>query len=147
MRSTILLGCAFAAAVGWSAYGGQFAKHSSLEGLPGDSFSCTVGHIVDADTFDCIGGPRIRVAGINAAERDGSCRNGSPCVDVPESAARVELVRLVAGQTLTCEPNGADPYGRTPAFCRTPAGVDLSCAMLETGTVARWDRFWGGHRC
>lgn len=38
-------------------------------------------------------------------------------------------------------------YNRIAAFCRTAAGVDLSCAMLDSGTVARLDRHWNGHRC
>jgi len=110
------------------------------------SFPCQAGHIVDADTFDCIGGPRIRVAGINANERDGRCNSGAPCVDVPETVARAELARLIEGQTLQCEANGTT-YNRVAAFCRRHDGVDVSCAMVESGTVARWNRHWNGHRC
>ena len=29
----------------------------------------------------------------------------------------------------------------------TAAGADLSCAMLDSGTAARWDRYWRGRRC
>jgi hypothetical protein len=30
---------------------------------------------------------------------------------------------------------------RIAAFCTLPSGEDLSCAMVESGTVLRWDRY------
>jgi hypothetical protein len=36
---------------------------------------------------------------------------------------------------------------RTAAWCVTSRGVDLSCAMVATGTVLSWERYWKGHRC
>lgn len=147
MRSTLLLGAALAGMVGWSALTvDTVGKQGADPG--GDGFACTVGRILDSDTFDCVDGPRIRLGGVNGRERDGSCRRAAPCVDMPADAATAELVRLAAGETLRCERNGSDPYGRVSAFCRRRSdGVDLSCAMLEAGAVARWDRYWNGHRC
>lgn len=112
----------------------------------GGGFSCTVSRIIDGDTFDCIGGPRVRVAAINARERDGSCRRNAPCQAASNAQAEAVLSNLIAGQVLQCEPNGTTG-NRIAAFCRTSAGVDLSCSMMSSGTVAKWNRHWRGHRC
>lgn len=112
----------------------------------GNSFPCTVASVHDGDTFRCADGTRIRVAGIDARELDGSCAPGHPCASAPPEAATAALDRLVDGETLSCEPNGTT-YKRIAAFCRRPDGVDVSCAMLASGTVALWPRYWKGHRC
>src|SRR3546814_19374155 len=36
-------------------------------------------------------------------------------------------------------------YGRVAAFCERSDGVDLSCAMVESGTALKWERYWQGH--
>jgi endonuclease YncB( thermonuclease family) len=110
------------------------------------SFSCTVANVHDGDTFRCTDGKRIGVAGTDARELDGSCLPGHPCPPAfPEQATAV-LQRLVGGQSLSCEAS-ATSRSRITAFCRRSDGVDVSCAMLASGTVAKWDRYWGGHRC
>ena len=119
---------------------------------PQSSFACTVASITDGDTLRCIEqgldgrAIRIRLSGIAARERDGSCTQGHPCPDATAEAATAVLERLAAGDRLQCQPVGTT-YGRVAAFCRNSSGVDLSCAMVESGTVAKWDRYWGGHRC
>jgi endonuclease YncB( thermonuclease family) len=110
------------------------------------AFPCAVASVHDGDTFRCADGVRVRVAGIDARELDGSCAPGHPCASAPPEQATAALDRLIDGQTLTCEPNGRT-YNRVAAFCRRADGVDVSCAMLASGTVARWDRYWRGHRC
>lgn len=117
-----------------------------------DSFTCTVASITDGDTWRCAErGPdgrqiRVRLAGVNAREVDGSCGVGHPCPVASAEDATTALAGLADGQVLTCQANGST-HGRIAAFCRRSDGLDLSCAMLETGTVARWDRHWRGHRC
>lgn len=32
-------------------------------------------------------------------------------------------------------------------LCSSPRSGDLSCAMLRSGHAARWDKYWGKHRC
>lgn len=56
------------------------------------------------------------------------------------------LKGLVLGRSLSCEKMG-QTYGRTAAFCQRADGIDLSCAMVESGTAAKWDRYWGWHSC
>ena len=54
---------------------------------------------------------------------------------------------LVRGPTMTCRSLGNGGGDRTAAWCISPRGGDLSCAMVATGTVLRWERYWGDHRC
>ena len=110
------------------------------------AFACTVASITDGDTLRCTDGTRVRIAGINAREHDGNCNVGAPCPSASPGEATAALSALASGQMLACEANGTT-YNRIAAFCRTAAGVDVSCAMLNGGTVARWDRHWHGHRC
>lgn len=124
----------------------------SLEADASDTFTCTVAGITDGDTFRCAeqGADgrqvRIRLSGVAARERDGSCSEGHPCPSASAEAATAELRELATSQVLTCR-NVGSTYGRIAAFCRRADGIDLSCAMVESGTALRWDRHWGSHRC
>lgn len=135
------------------------AACSALPGEPAqetaagpDTFTCTVASVTDGDTFRCRESGadgrqiRVRLSGIAARERDGSCTPGHPCPDGSAEAATAELTRLTDAGPLICRQIG-DTYGRRAAFCRTAAGMDLSCAMVASGTAARWERYWGNHRC
>ena len=116
------------------------------------AFTCTVASITDGDTFRCseTGADgrqiRVRLSGVAAREREGDCARGHPCPAASAQAAEDALRRLAAGETLRCREAGRT-YGRIAAFCRRDDGVDLSCAMVESGTAARWERYWGNHRC
>lgn len=149
MRLPLALAGCLAAVVGWPAYGGP-SSNGATTGA--GSFTCSVASITDGDTFRCaeVGADgrqvRVRLSGISARERDGSCGVGHPCPAATAEASTAALDRLAAGQVLTCQANG-ETYGRIAAFCSTAGGVDLSCAMLASGTVERWDRHWRGHRC
>lgn len=119
----------------------------------GEAFTCSVASITDGDTLRCRETDargrqiRLRLAGINARERDGSCPNGRPCPAGSAEVATAELTRLAAGRVLSCIANGTT-HGRIAAFCqRQGDGLDISCAMVASGTAARWDRHWQGHRC
>ena len=123
------------------------------------TFICTPVRVWDGDgPIWCAEGPKVRLAGIAAREMDGTCRPGHSC---PATAARDRLVRLlgrpvgrspeghvlVRGPVLQCSSNGSAGGSSTAAWCEAPRIGDLSCAMLRTGTVARWDRYWRGRRC
>ncbi|HEX8192886.1 MAG TPA: hypothetical protein VF552_08295 [Allosphingosinicella sp.] len=115
-------------------------------------FTCTVEAVVDGDTLRCaereVGGPhiRVRMSGIAARERTGACIPLQPCPEASAGAAVAALTRLAERQVLRCE-EVERTLQRRVAFCATSAGVDLSCAMLAGGTVAKWDRYWGNHDC
>lgn len=128
----------------------------------GQTFECTPVRVWDGDgPIWCSEGPRIRLAGIAARETDGTCRPNQPCPKASAAQARDALVRilgeptgrsreghvLVAGPTLRCLSVGSARGGRTGAWCTSPKMGDVSCAMLRTGTVAVWQRYWRRHRC
>ncbi len=128
----------------------------------GQTFTCTPTHIWDGDgPVWCAEGPHLRIAGIAAREMDGTCRTNQPCPAASAIEARDALVQLmggargtistghvvVRGPRLTCRSEGGAGGNRTAAWCRLPSGADLSCAMIKTGTVLRWDRHWKGPAC
>ena len=128
----------------------------------GQSFTCTPTHVWDGDgPVWCAEGPHLRIAGIAAREMDGTCRTNQPCPAASAIEARDALVQLmggargtistghvvVRGPRLTCRSEGGAGGNRTAAWCRLPSGADLSCAMIKTGTVLRWDRYWKGPAC
>lgn len=54
---------------------------------------------------------------------------------------------MVRGAALTCRSYGSAGRGRTDARCRSAQHGDLSCAMIRTRTVVRWERYWRGGGC
>jgi endonuclease YncB( thermonuclease family) len=128
----------------------------------GQTFTCTPTHVWDGDgPVWCAEGPHLRIAGIAAREMDGTCRTNQPCPAATAIEARDALVQVmggargtistghvvVRGPRLTCRSEGGAGGDRTAAWCRLPSGADLSCAMIKTGTVLRWDRYWKGPAC
>lgn len=128
----------------------------------GETFTCTPTAVWDGDgPIWCAEGPHIRVSGIAAREMDGSCRPGHPCPSADAVEARDALVSLVGrpigegkhghvlvdGPTMHCISTGSAGGNRTGAWCISPRGGDLSCAMVQGGYAARWDRYWKGHHC
>lgn len=128
----------------------------------GESFSCTPTHVYDGDgPIWCAEGPHVRIAGIAAREMDGTCRDNQPCPAATALQALDALVNLlggargtnstghaiVYGPTMFCRSEGSAGGTRTAAWCTLSSGQDLSCAMVATGTVLKWDRYWKDHRC
>jgi len=128
----------------------------------GVTFSCTPTAVYDGDgPVWCAEGPRIRLAGIAAREMDGTCRSNQPCPNVSAERSRDELVKLVGvpigrrreghvlvrGPTMRCQSEGDGKGARTAAWCVSPRGGDLSCAMVRSGWALRWERYWRGHSC
>ena len=128
----------------------------------GQPFTCTPTRVWDGDgPIWCAEGPRLRIAGFAAREMDGTCRAHHPCARSSAIVARDALVQtlggargttttghvLVRGPKLTCRSDGPAEGNRTAAWCRLPSGADLSCTMIRTRTVLRWDRYWKGPAC
>ena len=128
----------------------------------GETFSCTPVRVWDGDgPLWCAEGPRIRLAGIAAREHDETCRSNQPCPVASAEQSRDALVRiigkargfapeghvLVSGSTLTCKSEGGAGGKRTAAWCNSPQKGDVSCAMIRTGTVLPWQRYWRDHHC
>lgn len=128
----------------------------------GQTFDCTPTRVWDGDgPIWCAEGPRIRLSGIAAREIDGTCRESQPCPGASAEEARDALVRLVGwargrsqeghvllkGPTMRCHSVGDGTGNRTAAWCISPIGGDLSCAMVKGGFALRWERYWRDHRC
>lgn len=135
---------------------------SALVVPAGEKFSCTPTHVWDGDgPVWCAEGPRIRLSGVAAREIDGTCRSNQPCPTASAEEARDTLVALVGEPygrsrnghvlvrrpTMACVSVGNGGGDRTAAWCVSPRGGDLSCAMVASGRALRWDRYWAGHRC
>jgi hypothetical protein len=54
---------------------------------------------------------------------------------------------VVRGPKLRCRSVGSGKGERTAAWCSAPNVGDLSCAMVKSGTVLRWKRYWQDYRC
>ena len=128
----------------------------------GESFTCNPTHVWDGDgPIWCQEGPRIRLSGIAAREMDGSCNPNQPCPDASAEASRDALVALIGesvgvsrhghilvkGPPLSCLSVGSGVGNRTAAWCTSPKGGDLSCAMVSGGWALRWDKYWKNHSC
>lgn len=128
----------------------------------GQAFTCTPVRVWDGDgPVWCAEGPRIRLAGIAAREIDGTCRANQPCPRTNAEQARDQLVSfvgsrvgwsseghaLVSGPPMRCVSVGNGKGDRTAAWCVSPKGGDLSCAMVRVGAALRWERYWSNHRC
>jgi endonuclease YncB( thermonuclease family) len=128
----------------------------------GQTFDCTPTRVWDGDgPVWCAEGPRIRLSGIAARESDGTCRSNQPCPDAGAEESRDALVRLVgratgkssqghvlvSGPTMHCLSVGGGGGSRTAAWCASPIGGDLSCAMVQGGWALRWKQYWKAHRC
>lgn len=128
----------------------------------GQAFTCTPTHVWDGDgPVWCREGPRVRLAGIAARELDNSCSSGHPCPKATGIQARDALVDLLGGPTgvgrhghilvkgppLRCRSAGSAGGNRTAAWCVSSIHGDISCAMVNGGWAARWDRYWRNHQC
>lgn len=139
---------------------------ASLADVPiipnGQSFDCTPTHVWDGDgPIWCAEGPRIRLAGIAAREIDETCSRGHPCPRADGRDARAALVNLlgvetgvgghghilVTGPTMRCRSAGSGLGRRTAAWCTSPIGGDINCAMVDGGWALRWVRYWSDHLC
>ena len=106
-----------------------------------DVFTCSAIRVHDGDgPIWCAEGPKIRLSGIAAREIDESCSDGHPCPAASGEAARDALTQLALGKVLNCRQVGTS-YNRVVALCSSPDNVDLSCAMIRSGTALRWDKY------
>lgn len=102
-------------------------------------FACDVAYVNDGDTLRCRDGTRVRLHAIAARETDNSCSPGHPCPTASAATSTAALTRL-AGNRITCIRIGQS-YERVTAICHNTSGVEINCAMVESGAAVTWDRF------
>jgi len=95
--------------------------------------------VIDGDTLD-VGNRRIRLAGIDAPEREqlctGAAQQSVPCGEI----ARDTLEDLVGRGPVTCSPLEQDRYGRVVATCQF-GGADLGEVMVGAGQAVDNGRY------
>ena len=116
------------------------AKPLQASDQNGDRFFCQVASITDGDTLRCADGTRVRLHAVAARESDESCSPGHPCPSASGAAATATLEQLAGGQGLQCTPTGTS-YNRVTAICSNEAGVEVNCAMIQSGTAVIWPRY------
>ena len=90
-----------------------------------------VARVIDADII-AIGNQRIILWGVDAPERNQTCRLGGREWGCWQAAAR-NLQTLAEDRSVSCEPHGErDPLGRVFAVCHS-GEVDIGKAMVESG--------------
>ncbi len=95
-------------------------------------FAGSVEKIRDGDTIE-VEGVAVRLQGVAAPEL------GEPL----GRESRDALVRLVAGRSVACTPDGTRTRGRIVAVC-TVDGRDLGAALVAAGLARDCPRFSGG---
>lgn len=128
----------------------------------GQTFECTPVRVWDGDgPIWCAEGPHVRLSGIAAKEMGETCNANQPCPKATAIEARDGLVSiigeaqgvsaeghiLVRGPTMRCVSVGGAGGSRTAAWCVSPKGGDVSCAMVRSGLALKWDRYWRDHQC
>lgn len=121
-----------------------------ITAVPPPPFVCLVVRVHDGDSLTCANGRKVRIAGIAApdypdAEPCRTRRMGYVCDARAADHSRDAVARLTLNRRLTCQPVGQS-WSRIVARCRFADGRDLSCAVLATGTAAKWDRYWRAYR-
>src|SRR3546814_18347466 len=91
------LGVVFLVGTALALCGCSAASADNTDEKQAGAFACTVASITDGDTFRCseLGDDgrqiRVRLSGVAARERDGSCSPGHPCSAASAEAATAEL--------------------------------------------------------
>lgn len=106
---------------------------------PAYDFACDVAYVNDGDTLRCEDGTRVRFHAISARETNGTCSPGHPCSPASAAESKAALERL-AGSRITCVQTGRS-YERVTAICRNTRGIEINCAMVQSGAAVVWDRY------
>lgn len=97
------------------------------------------GRVIDGDTLD-VGSRRVRLAGIDAPERDQSCADAAGAEVACGETSRRMLADLVGRGTVSCVPLDLDRYSRVIATCEH-GGADLGEVMVVAGQAVSSGRY------
>lgn len=89
--------------------------------------TCTVAFVLDGDTLECRGGPRVRLIGIDAPEMDQEPFGRAARAALDSLAPRGARLRMVVGV------ERFDGRGRTLGYLYAPDGTFINLAMVRRG--------------
>jgi endonuclease YncB( thermonuclease family) len=95
--------------------------------------------VIDADTWD-VGGVRVRLFGIDAPERDQTCRRADGSDWACGQWTTDETARLYQGRRADCRAVTVDRYQRVVARCRVE-GVDTGREMVQQGLAFAYRKY------
>ncbi|MEC7258243.1 MAG: thermonuclease family protein, partial [Pseudomonadota bacterium] len=95
--------------------------------------------MIDADTWD-VGGVRVRLFGIDAPERDQTCRRADGSEWACGQWTTDETARLYQGRTADCRAVTVDRYQRVVARC-TVHGADPGREMVQQGLAFAYRKY------
>ena len=88
--------------------------------------------VTDGDSIK-IGNLSIRLEGIDAPEKNQSCRDEAGKVFDCGRLATKTLTDLITGKEIKCESAGIDRNKRTLAFCSLPNGIEINALLVDAG--------------
>lgn len=95
-------------------------------------------YVLDGDTLD-IQGTQIRLAGIDAPEKDQTCQTGDQ-VWFCGKASSWALDQKTQGQVVKCQLQSKDQYGRWIGECFVGT-VSLNASQVQEGWAMAYERF------
>lgn len=133
-RPGLLFLAALGAFVAWEGF-------ENSAGSPTSAASAVVGRasVIDGDTIE-IRGERIRLHGIDAPESQQLCQDGAGRDYRCGRSAATALEQRVRGQTVSCDGEGTDRYGRLIAVC-TSGDEDLNRWLVREGWAVAYTRY------
>lgn len=111
---------------------------ASPQGMPAGAVAGK-SRVIDGDTLD-VGNRRIRLAGIDAPEREQQCIDAAQQPTACGKTSRDTLDNLVGKGPVTCAPIEMDRYGRVVATCEFN-GADLGEVMVTAGQAVASGRY------
>lgn len=96
---------------------------------------CLVVAVPDADSLRCRDGRRVRLAGISALERNGSCNSAPACPTMRHAQAQPIAARLTLNRTIAFRLVGKS-YRRDVGD-----NYALRCALVQSGAAVEWPRY------
>jgi endonuclease YncB( thermonuclease family) len=95
--------------------------------------------VLDGDSLD-FNGLRVRLFGIDAFERDQTCRRDDGSIYSCGQLAREALVVAIARNPVACTRRDIDKYKRMVAVCRTKDG-DLAARLVLDGSALAYRQY------
>ncbi|VAV88445.1 Succinoglycan biosynthesis protein, partial [hydrothermal vent metagenome] len=95
--------------------------------------------VIDGDTLD-VGGTRVRLHGIDAAETGQTCETAQGAEWACGAAVSREVRARYQGRVAACEAVTMDVYGRVVALCRV-GGRDIARDLVHDGLALAYRKY------